>query len=60
LAEAAREIGVMAAQLALAWQLTKPKVTSVVIGVRSQAQLDDNLGALDVAIPEGVLARLDE
>ncbi len=60
LKEAATQMGCTPAQLALAWQLTKPEVTSVIIGVRSQAQLDDNLGALGVTIPEQVLARLDE
>jgi aryl-alcohol dehydrogenase-like predicted oxidoreductase len=59
LKDVAKETGCTPAQLALAWQLTKPEVTSVIIGVRSQAQLDDNLGALDVKIPEAVLEKLD-
>jgi L-glyceraldehyde 3-phosphate reductase len=34
-------------QLALAWALRDPRVTSVLIGASSVAQLDDNLAALD-------------
>ena len=46
----AKEIGCTAAQLALAWTLRNPDVVSPVIGVRTPAQLEDNLGALDVEI----------
>jgi aryl-alcohol dehydrogenase-like predicted oxidoreductase len=60
LRECAKEVGCTPAQLALAWQLTKPEVSSVIIGVRSVGQLDDNLGATTVAIPPAVLARLDK
>lgn len=35
------------AQLALTWVLREPRVTSVLIGASSVAQLDDNLDALD-------------
>ena len=35
------------AQLALAWALRDPRMTSVVIGASSVVQLNDNLGALD-------------
>jgi L-glyceraldehyde 3-phosphate reductase len=35
------------AQLALAWTLRDPRVTSTLIGASSVAQLEDNLGALD-------------
>ena len=34
------------AQMALAWALRDPRVTSVLLGVSSVAQLDENLGAL--------------
>ena len=55
----AQEIGCTAAQLALAWTLHNPAVCSPVIGVRTLAQLEDNLGALDVEISQDQLARLD-
>jgi L-glyceraldehyde 3-phosphate reductase len=35
------------AQMALAWTLRDPRVTSAVIGVSSVAQLEENIGALD-------------
>ena len=34
------------AQMALAWTLRDPRVTSAIIGVSSVAQLEENLGAL--------------
>ena len=33
-------------QLALAWVLRRPEITSALIGVRTLEQLNDNLGAL--------------
>jgi len=45
--EIAAERGQSLAQLALAWALRDPRVTSVLLGASSVAQLDDNLGALD-------------
>jgi L-glyceraldehyde 3-phosphate reductase len=36
--------------LALRWALQQQGVTSVIIGARTVAQLDDNLAALDVPI----------
>jgi len=35
-------------------------VTAPILGVRTPAQLDDNLGALDVAFDDAQLAALDE
>ena len=37
------------AQMALAWTLRDPRVTSTLIGASSVAQLEDNVGALDAA-----------
>jgi L-glyceraldehyde 3-phosphate reductase len=49
------------AQLALAWALRDRRVTSVLIGASSVAQLDDNLGALDnLAFSPDELARIDQ
>jgi aryl-alcohol dehydrogenase-like predicted oxidoreductase len=56
----AREIGCTPAQLALAWQLAKPEVTSVIIGARTQAQLADNLGAVGVTVPPEIMERLEK
>jgi aryl-alcohol dehydrogenase-like predicted oxidoreductase len=48
------------AQIALAWLLAKPVVTSVLIGASKRAQLEDNLKALQVKLTPAELARLDE
>jgi L-glyceraldehyde 3-phosphate reductase len=45
--EIAQRRGQTLAQLALAWTLRDPRVTSTLIGASSVAQLDDNLGALE-------------
>jgi aryl-alcohol dehydrogenase-like predicted oxidoreductase len=46
-------------QVALAWLLAKPQVSSVIFGARSVAQLDDNLGAAELVIPLPLLQKLD-
>lgn len=43
----ARRRGQSLAQMAIAWTLRDPRVTSSLIGARSVAQLDDSLAALD-------------
>lgn len=56
----AEEIGASAAQVALAWLIGRPGVTAPIVGARTAAQLEDNLGALDVVLSEDQRARLDE
>ena len=51
--------GVTPAQLALAWTLARPEVSSVVLGARSPEQFDEQLGALDITLEPDELARLD-
>ena len=58
--EVAREANRSAAQVALAWLLTRPYVAAPVLGARTPAQLEDNLGALDAELSEDQLARLDQ
>ena len=55
----AEEVGAAPSQVALAWTLLNPGVVSPVIGARTQAQLTDNLGALDVRLNDEQVARLD-
>ncbi len=55
----AGEIGASPAQVALAWTLANPAVDSPVLGARTPAQLEDNLGALEIALDSEHLARLD-
>jgi L-glyceraldehyde 3-phosphate reductase len=47
LAELAKRRGQKISQMALAWELRDPRVTSAIIGVSSVQQLEENLGALD-------------
>ena len=48
------------AQIALAWLLRKPSVASILIGANKIAQLDDNLGAISVALSDEQMTQLDE
>ena len=52
--------GVSMAQVALAWLVARPSVTSVILGARTLEQFDDNLGAADLDLDDAELARLDE
>ncbi|MGW1464387.1 aldo/keto reductase [Streptomyces sp. NPDC002308] len=58
--EVAAEQGRTPAQVALAWTLHSSDVTAPIIGARTVAQLEDNLGALRVELTPAQLARLDE
>lgn len=55
---AAREITVP--QVAIAWLLARPGVTSVLIGATKLHQLNDNLAAADVALTDADMAELNE
>ncbi|MBZ5634335.1 MAG: aldo/keto reductase [Acidobacteriia bacterium] len=48
------------AQIALAWLLRKRGVTSVLIGANKMAQLEDNLGAVNVQLATEQMSQLDE
>ncbi|MCB2077718.1 MAG: aldo/keto reductase [Novosphingobium sp.] len=52
--------GVAMAQVALAWVMAKPEVTSPIVGVSKMEQLDDALGALDINLTEDEIALLEE
>ncbi|MFP4143559.1 MAG: aldo/keto reductase [Phycisphaeraceae bacterium] len=56
----AEEKGCTPSQLALAWCMGQPGVTSPIAGPRTLAQLEDNLGALEVEVTDADRARLDE
>ena len=58
--EVAQEQNVSVAQIALAWVLAKPGVTSVIIGAKNTAQLLDNIAATDVKLTDEQLAKLDK
>jgi diketogulonate reductase-like aldo/keto reductase len=48
-----------AAAIALAWVRSRPGVAAPVIGIRTLAQLDANLAALDVVLSVDEIAKLD-
>jgi aryl-alcohol dehydrogenase-like predicted oxidoreductase len=52
--------GVSAAQVALAWLLGRPAVTSLVIGARTEKQLADNLAAAELELTADEVARLEK
>jgi aryl-alcohol dehydrogenase-like predicted oxidoreductase len=52
--------GCTIAQLALAWCMNQPGVTSPIIGPRTMEQLEDNLGALSVTLTAADLAAIDQ
>jgi aryl-alcohol dehydrogenase-like predicted oxidoreductase len=60
LVEVASEVDRAPGQVALAWLLHKPAVCSVVMGARTTAQLDDNLGAADLDLTPAQLKKLDD
>lgn len=55
----AGDIGRTPAQVALAWLLTRRGVTSPILGARTVAQIEDNLGALDLVLGLDELQRLE-
>ena len=56
----AEEKGRPLSQVALAWCMHQPGVTSPIIGPRTMEQVEDNLGALDLDITEEDRRRIDE
>ncbi len=54
------ELGISVARTALAWLLTRPFVTSVILGAKTREQLGDNLASADVRFSPEQVALLDE
>lgn len=52
--------GISLARLANAWALRHPAVTSVILGPRTQEQLDDSLEAVNVAFTDEETAKIDQ
>ncbi len=52
--------GATVAQLALAWLLHQPAVTSVIIGAKKTEQLEDNLKAIDISFTAEEMQQLHE
>ena len=56
----AQRHGVPAAQIALAWVLAKPAVTSPIVGVTKPHHLSDAIAALDVKLTEDDMSALEQ
>jgi len=52
--------GVSAAQIALAWLIARPQVTSVIVGARNESQLQDNLLAAGLTLNNEEIERLNQ
>lgn len=59
LRQVAEQTGTSVARVALAWQLSKPFVTSIIIGAKRPDQLEDNLAATELKLSTEQLAVLD-
>ena len=59
-AEVAKERGVTASQIALAWVLNKPYVHSPIIGATKMDHLDQAIAAIDIKLSDDELKRLEE
>lgn len=60
LVEIAEEHDVDAAQIALAWLLTRPAISSLVVGGRTGEQFKQNFRAVDISLTEDQLKRLND
>jgi aryl-alcohol dehydrogenase-like predicted oxidoreductase len=52
--------GVSCARVTIAWLLSRPGVTTVVLGAKNVAQLDDTIAASSFTLAPEEIARLDE
>lgn len=56
---ARNELGVKLSQLALAWILRKPGVSSTIVGASRPEQLEENLKAAELELPDNLLDEID-
>ena len=59
-AEVAKQRGVTASQIALAWVLNKPHIHSPIIGATKMEHLDQAIAALEINLSEDEVKRLEE
>ncbi len=55
----AEEVGLSMTQYALAWALTQPAMSSLIVGVKSMAQVEEAVKGAEAVLPEDVLLRQD-
>ncbi len=60
LAVLAEEAGISLVDMAVAFVLRHPAITSAIVGPRTMEQLESYLGAVDVALEDALLDRIDE
>ena len=60
LADIAKDAGIGLVPLCLAWSKQHPFVASTIFGSTTMEQLEENLRAADLIIPDDVLAKMDE
>lgn len=60
LGEIARELKLTTSQLALAWILKSPEVSSVIVGATKHTQIEENIAATGVKLQGDVLKRIEE
>ena len=56
----ADELGITMAQMAIAWVLREPGVSSAIVGASRPEQVDENVAASGIELPPEVLSRIDE
>ncbi|NNF66577.1 MAG: aldo/keto reductase family protein [Gammaproteobacteria bacterium] len=59
LQQVADDLGISLAQLALAWVLQNPHVTSAIIGASRPEQITENVGASGITLDEDTMGRID-
>ncbi|HEY2173051.1 MAG TPA: aldo/keto reductase [Mycobacteriales bacterium] len=59
-AEIAHDRGVSRAQIALAWMLHNPVITAPIIGATKMTHLEDAIAAVDIALTDDEIARLEK
>jgi aryl-alcohol dehydrogenase-like predicted oxidoreductase len=59
LAQLADEVGIPLVELALAWAINHPAVTSAIMGPRTMEHLESQLGAADLELDDALLDRID-
>ncbi|MCY3543015.1 MAG: aldo/keto reductase [Chloroflexi bacterium] len=59
LKDAAAELSVSVPQLLIAWTLSRPQITSVIVGASRPEQAESNAAAVSIDLPEEIVARLD-
>ena len=60
LKEVAHDKELSLVQLTIAWLLRLPAVTCVLVGAKTPAQVEEQLGGVDVSFGDDELARIDE